>query len=117
MRQAEIEVKVDRRPDFLHLSLGLSFNLPITLADFLSIMLKQVHGLAIQAQEADRPGAAKIADVLKWQDEAGYPPLCLCTAKRAQGTGSNSDDLSGGSRSRRTPRLWREIERCAECAA
>ena len=45
MRQAEIEVKVERRPDFLHLSLGLSFNLPITLADFLSIMLKQVHGV------------------------------------------------------------------------
>jgi hypothetical protein len=40
----------------------------LALADFLSIMLKQVHGvvtgLAIQAQEADRPDAAKIADVL-----------------------------------------------------
>jgi hypothetical protein len=37
-RQAEVEVKVERRPDFLHLSLGLSLNLPITLADFFSIL-------------------------------------------------------------------------------
>jgi hypothetical protein len=39
------------------------------LADFLSILLKGVHGvvagLASQDQEADRPDAAKISDVLK----------------------------------------------------
>jgi hypothetical protein len=40
----------------------------LALADFLSILLKAVHGavtgLASQDQEADRPDAAKIADVL-----------------------------------------------------
>jgi hypothetical protein len=66
-----------------------------------------ISALAIQAQEADRPDAAKIADVLKWQDEAGYPSPYLYTAKREQVTGSDSDDVSGGSR----------IERCAERAA
>jgi hypothetical protein len=29
-RQAEVEVTVERRPDVLHLSLGLNLNLPIT---------------------------------------------------------------------------------------
>ena len=54
---------------------------------------------------------------IEWQDEAGYPHLCQCTAKREQVTGSDSDDLSGGNRSRRTPCPWREIERCTERAA
>jgi len=39
-RQAEVEVKVERRPDFLHLSLGLSLNLPITLENCFSILLR-----------------------------------------------------------------------------
>ena len=47
-----------RRPDFHHLSLNLSLNLPRTLADFFSILLKVVHGvvtgLAGQDQEAGR---------------------------------------------------------------
>ncbi|HEY6287966.1 MAG TPA: hypothetical protein VIW48_00830, partial [Nitrospiraceae bacterium] len=34
-RAKQAEVEVERRPDFLHLSL----NLPITLADFFSILL------------------------------------------------------------------------------
>jgi len=51
-----------------------------------------ISALAIQAQEADRPDAAKITDVLKWQDEAGYPSPYLCTAKREQVTGSDSDE-------------------------
>ena len=38
-RQAEVEVKVERRPDFLHFSLDLNVNLPITLADLFSILL------------------------------------------------------------------------------
>ena len=38
--QAEVEVKVDRRSDFLHLSLSLS--LPIPLADFFSVLLDGV---------------------------------------------------------------------------
>ena len=38
MRWAEVEV--ERRPDFLPFSLGLSRNLSITLADFFSILLR-----------------------------------------------------------------------------
>jgi len=45
-RQAEVEVKVERRSDFVHLSLGLSLNLPITLADFFSILLEMRRILA-----------------------------------------------------------------------
>jgi len=40
-KQAEVEVKVERRLAFLHLSLNLSLNLPITLADLSSILLRQ----------------------------------------------------------------------------
>lgn len=32
MRQAEVEAKVERKPDFFHLSLGLNLNLPLALA-------------------------------------------------------------------------------------
>ena len=46
-RQAEVEVKVERRPDFLHLSLGLSLNLPITLADFFSMLLEWLGGIIV----------------------------------------------------------------------
>jgi hypothetical protein len=46
-----------------------------------------LHGVAIQAQEADRPGAAKIADLLKWQDEAGYPQHCLCPQRERRSQG------------------------------
>ena len=37
--QAEVEVKVERRSDSCFLSLDLSLNLPIALADFFSILL------------------------------------------------------------------------------
>jgi len=40
-RAKETEVKVERKPKFLHLSL----NLPITLADFFSILLELVERL------------------------------------------------------------------------
>ena len=39
MKQVEIEVKVEQRSDFPHLSLNLSLNLSLTLADFFSILL------------------------------------------------------------------------------
>jgi hypothetical protein len=38
-RAKQAEVEVERRPAFLHISLGLSLNLPITLAAFLSLLL------------------------------------------------------------------------------
>ena len=38
MKQAEVEVKVEQRSDFPHLSFNLSLNLPLTLADFFSIL-------------------------------------------------------------------------------
>lgn len=46
----EVEVKIERRPGFLHLSLGLNLNLPITLADFFSILLtgKSTHELRLR---------------------------------------------------------------------
>ena len=43
-RQAEVEVKVERRLDFLHLSLGLSLNLPITLENCFNILLRYALG-------------------------------------------------------------------------
>jgi hypothetical protein len=52
-RQAEVEVKVERRPDFLHLSLRLSLNLPITLAGFFSILFEEV---ATENQERTAEG-------------------------------------------------------------
>ena len=39
VKQAEVEVKVERRSDFPHLSLSL--NLPLTLADFFSNLLEE----------------------------------------------------------------------------
>ena len=33
-RAKQAEVEIEQRPDFLHLSIGLSLNLPITLGDF-----------------------------------------------------------------------------------
>ena len=39
MKQVEVEVKVEQRSDFPHLSLSL--NLPLTLADFFNIPLKE----------------------------------------------------------------------------
>jgi hypothetical protein len=38
VRQAEVEVKAERRFDLLNLSHNLSLNLPFTLADFFSIL-------------------------------------------------------------------------------
>jgi hypothetical protein len=42
VRQAEVDVKVERRFDLLNLSLNLSLNLPFTLADFFSILRGRV---------------------------------------------------------------------------
>ena len=39
LAEVEVKVEVERRPDVLHLSLGLSLNLLMTLADFFSILL------------------------------------------------------------------------------
>jgi len=40
VNQAEVEVKVERKSDFFDLSHDLSLNLPLTLADFFSILLQ-----------------------------------------------------------------------------
>ncbi len=40
VNKAEVEVKVERRPDFLHLSLNRSLSLPIMPADYFSILLR-----------------------------------------------------------------------------
>ena len=37
--EAEVEVKVERKPECFHLSLGLSLNLPIPLAGCFSVLL------------------------------------------------------------------------------
>ena len=63
-RQAEVEV--DQRPDFLHLSLNR--NLPITLADFFSILL--VSWLAIQF--------VHLSEMNAW---AGSPPSPKSTTR------------------------------------
>ena len=48
-RQAEVEVKVEQRPDFPHLSLSL--NLLLTLADFFNSLLSWLFDLW-QGQES-----------------------------------------------------------------
>ena len=62
MKQAEVEVKVERRPDVLHPSLNLSLNLNLFRArDFFSILL--VGWLAIQFTQ--------LSEMNAW---AGSPP-------------------------------------------
>jgi len=51
-----IEVEVERRPDYLLLGLGLSLNLSITLADFISSLL----GWEERAPTEDNIGTAEI---------------------------------------------------------
>jgi hypothetical protein len=60
----------------------------LALTDFLSILLKAVHGvvtgLASQDQEADRPDAAKIADVLNGKTKQDILALPVCREERAR---------------------------------
>lgn len=60
----------------------------LALADFLRILLKEVHGvvtgLASQDQEADRPDAAKMADVLKGKTKQAI--LISAAVPRREGT-------------------------------
>lgn len=49
-REAEVEVKVERTPEILHLSLGLSLNLPIVPADCFSTLLEDRTALSLRCK-------------------------------------------------------------------
>ena len=65
--KAEVEVKVERRSVFLHVSLSLSLNLPILLADFVNSLLVDSNGMGGQSfcVETCRTGMQRVKYVAR----------------------------------------------------
>ena len=80
MKQAEVEVKVEQRSAFPHLSLSL--NLPLTLADFFNRLLDILAERSDRLEASTARRSGRRAAVWVW--EGNYLELIRCELARSR---------------------------------